>query len=112
VRSNLYQQPDGTYIRRMARYVLDTERRIDAEALDKELTALYPRITCPVLILRAGTGLISDMDRALPDEVIAKMQTAMPSAQVVTIEHAGHTSLLTIPSEERDTAILQFLNLT
>jgi hypothetical protein len=56
--------------------------------------------------------LIGDVDRALPEEVIAKMQAAMPSAQVVTIEQAGHTSLLTIPSEERDTAILRFLNLT
>jgi pimeloyl-ACP methyl ester carboxylesterase len=111
VRSNLQQQPDGTYIRRMARYVLDTERRIDAEALDRELTGLYPHIKCPVLILRAGNGVVGEMDRALPDEVILKMQSAIPSAQVVTIEQAGHTSLLTIPSDERDTAILQFLNL-
>jgi hypothetical protein len=29
----------------------------------------------------------------------------------VTIERAGHTSLLTIPSEERDSAILEFLGL-
>jgi pimeloyl-ACP methyl ester carboxylesterase len=111
VRSNLYQQPDGTYIRRMARYVLDIERRIDAEALDRELTDLYPRIQCPVLILRAGTGLMGATDRALPDEVIAKMQSAMPTAEIVTIEEAGHTSLLTIPSDERDTALLQFLKL-
>jgi len=35
----------------------------------------------------------------------------MPAARVVTIPEAGHTSLLTIPSQERDAAVLEFLGL-
>ncbi len=109
--SNLYQQPDGTYIRQVPRYVLDADRRAENVEMWKQLPELYPRIQCPVLIIRAGMGLMGTGDRVLPDEVVARMLDGMPSAKVVTIEQAGHTSLMTIPSEERDSAILEFLAL-
>lgn len=109
VRSNLFQQPDGSFIRRVPRFVVDSDRQ--GENLDtwNQLPDLYRQIKCPVLILRAGMGVVGAEDQVLTDEVLAPMLDAMPSAGVVTIAEAGHTSLLTIPSEERDTAILDFL---
>ncbi len=112
VRSNLIQQPDGTYTRRVSRYVINAERRPDYIDLWNQLPDLYPRITCPILIVRAGMGIVGKDDQVLSDSVVATMLEGMPTARVVTIQQAGHTSLLTIPSEERDAALLQFLGLS
>jgi pimeloyl-ACP methyl ester carboxylesterase len=111
IRSNLYQQPDGSYIRRVPRYVIDADRRAEDLETWRQLPELYLCVRCPVLILRAGMGLIGKEDRVLPDEIVATMLDGMPSARVVTVEEAGHTSLLTIPSPARDAAILEFLGL-
>ena len=111
VRSNLYQQPDGTYIRQVPRYVIDADRRAENVQTWQQLPELYRRIDCPALILRAGMGLIGPEDRVLPDETVANMLDAMRSAKLVTIEQAGHTGLITTPSQERDAAILDFLGL-
>jgi len=112
VRSNLYQQPDGTFIRRVPRYVLDADRRSEQLETWKGLPELYPQVACPVLVLRAEMGIMGVEDQLLPDPVIATMQAGMPTSTVVTIMGAGHTSLLTIPSRERDEAILNFLGLS
>jgi len=114
IRSNLYQQPDGTYIRRVPRYVVETDRRADNLSTWQTLPSLYPKITCPVLIIRAGMGLLGPMDQVLPDPVIDQMVQGMSGTKVTvtTIESAGHTSLLTIPNEVRDHAILDFLGLS
>jgi pimeloyl-ACP methyl ester carboxylesterase len=109
VRSNLYQQPDGSFMRRVPRYVIDADRRAEDLETWRQLPQLYTCVRCPVLILRAGMGLIGKEDRVLPDEVVATMLDGMPAARVVTVDAAGHTSLLTIPSMDRDAAILEFL---
>jgi pimeloyl-ACP methyl ester carboxylesterase len=110
VRSNLFQEPDGSFIRRVARYIVQADRRDEHLEAWQQIPELYPKIQCPVLIIRAGMGIVGREDQVLPDEVIATMLEGMPSAQVVTIEEAGHTSLLTVPNEQRDEAILQFLD--
>ncbi|MBX3064233.1 MAG: alpha/beta hydrolase [Anaerolineae bacterium] len=111
VRSNLRQQPDDTFIRNVPRYVVEADRRREDNAMWEQLPSLYRDVRCPVLILRAGQGVIGKEDQVLPDPVISQMQAGMPAAKVVTIESAGHTSVITIPSEERDQALSQFLGL-
>jgi len=74
------------------------------------LPTLYPLIKCPVLIVRAEFGFTGIDDQMLPDGVVESMCAGMPSAQVVTVEQAGHTSLLTVPSDTRDRAVLHFLD--
>ncbi|MCC6973410.1 MAG: alpha/beta hydrolase [Anaerolineae bacterium] len=111
VRSNLYREPDGSYIRSVGRYVLDAERTPENMAVWASLPDLYPHIACPVLILRAGMGVIGAADPALPDEAIALMRAQMPQAQIVTIPEAAHTSLMTIPSPLRDQSLLRFLGI-
>jgi pimeloyl-ACP methyl ester carboxylesterase len=110
-RSNLYQQPDGTYIRQVARYVVDAERRAESEAFWAQLPELYAQVRCPVLIVRAGYGITGKDDQVLPDATLAAMLAAMPSARAVTVEEAGHTSLMTIPHGGRDAAICAFLGI-
>jgi lipase len=111
VRSNLTPQPDGTYIRKVARYVVDTERSPEAQTAWQQLPELHSQITCPVLIIRAGMGMIGTEDQVLTDAVIDSMRFGTDAVEVVTVPEAGHTTLLTMPSEVRDEAILRFLGL-
>lgn len=114
VRSNLRQQPDGTFIRQVPRYVVEAEMRAENMATWSRLPDLYQKVRCPVLILRAGMGILGKDDQVLNDATIAQMVdglTGATSVEVVTIEQAGHTSLMTIPSEIRDNAILRFLGI-
>jgi pimeloyl-ACP methyl ester carboxylesterase len=111
VRSNLTLQPDGTYMRRVPRYVIDADRRNQNGTAWTQLPDLYPQIRCPVLIVRAGHGVFGREDQVLPDDVITVMKAGMPAAEVFTVDSAGHTSLLTIPHEGRDHALIRFLGL-
>ncbi len=112
VRSNLFQQPDGSFIRRVPRFVVDADRRSESLETWNKLPQLYASVRCPVLIVRAEMGIAGKDDQFLTDSVIETMQQAMPSAEVFTVAGAGHTSVLTVPSVERDTAILKFLGIT
>ncbi len=109
LRSNLRLQPDGSYMRVMARYVLDAERAPAAVAQWADLPRLYAQVRCPVLILRAGMGIFSPTEPVLTDEIVALMQAGMPQAQVLTIPEAGHTTIVTMPHPQRDAALLRFL---
>jgi pimeloyl-ACP methyl ester carboxylesterase len=109
VRSNLYAQPDGTFTRSVPRYVVETERTPANLAIWETLPNQYPSIACPVLVVRAGMGVISTDDPVISDAVLEKLKQALPQAKAVTIPEAAHTSLLTIPSPNRDQAILEFL---
>ena len=110
VRSNLYQQPDGSYIRAVARYVVEAERRPENMEHWARIPGQYARIQCPTLIVRAGKGVVGEADQVIPDPQLAVMLAAMPHATAVTVPEAGHTSLMTIPSPARDAAVLKFLD--
>jgi pimeloyl-ACP methyl ester carboxylesterase len=109
VRSNLYLEPDGTYIRRVPRFVVEADKRADHWEALMQLSQFYRKVKCPVLIIRAENGIIGAEDQVLPDEVVESMCAGIPQAQVITVQGAGHTSLLTIPDASRDDAVLEFL---
>lgn len=111
LRSNLRRQPDGTYIRQVARYVLDADRSADSFAAWEKLPALYQKISCPVLIIRAEWGIFSTGDPVLSDETLKTMQHGMPHAEVVTIPGSGHTTVVTGDYPIRDAALLAFFGL-
>lgn len=112
VRSNLYQQPDDSYIRAVARYVVEAERRPENMEHWAHIPEQYSKVRCPTLIVRAGKGVVGEADQVIPDEQLAAMLAAMPGAKAVTVPEAGHTSLMTIPSAARDAAVLGFLDET
>jgi pimeloyl-ACP methyl ester carboxylesterase len=69
----------------------------------------YPGISCPVLILRATEGILSQADLVLPEGAAERMTREIPNARRVDIEGANHYSILFQPSEVRDKAIRDFL---
>lgn len=77
-----------------------------------DAAALYPRIRCPILILRAVEGLLAPDDILLPEGAVAQMQRRMPQARRVDLQGANHYSVLFLPNAVRDFALRQFLQNT
>lgn len=78
-------------------------RKVDA-------AALYPKISCPVLILRAPRHLLSPEDLLLPEADVEAMLRDLAHATRVDIPGADHFSILFGEHPERDRAILSFLS--
>jgi pimeloyl-ACP methyl ester carboxylesterase len=69
----------------------------------------YPKVTCPVLILRATDGILSNDDLVLPESAVDRMVSEIPDARRIDIKGTNHFSILLQPNEQRDQAILEFL---
>ena len=69
----------------------------------------YPKVTCPVLILRATNGILSRDDLVLPESAVDKMVSEIPDARRIDIKETNHFSILLQPNEKRDRAIQEFL---
>ncbi len=69
----------------------------------------YPKITSPVLILRATDGILSRDDLVLPESAVERMVAEIPNAQRAEIDGTNHFSILFQPNEKRDRTIREFL---
>jgi pimeloyl-ACP methyl ester carboxylesterase len=69
----------------------------------------YPKLSCPVLILRATDGIFSPDDILLPADAVQQMLREIPDARCKDITGTNHYSILFQPNAERDRAILAFL---
>ena len=84
----------------------------EAENMRQEEPAQhYSKVTCPVLILRATDGILSENDLVLPESAADKMVSEIPDARCVDINSTNHFSILLQPNEKRDRAIQEFLAL-
>ena len=68
----------------------------------------YPKISCPVLILRATDGILSPEDQVLPESAVERMLSEIKDARRVDVVGTNHYSILMQPNEQRDDAILGF----
>ena len=69
----------------------------------------YPKVTCPVLILRATDGIPNPDDLVLPEPAAERMISEMANARCVDVAGTNHYSIVLQPNEQRDDAILDFL---
>jgi pimeloyl-ACP methyl ester carboxylesterase len=91
--------------------------RVKAEHIKEEaenlagydVTEFYPRIKCPVLILRAPEGMTTPDNILLPEQALDKMLREIPDARYVDIAGSNHYSIVMQPDKGRDKAILDFL---
>lgn len=58
-----------------------------------DASALYSRIGCPVLILRAPEGMLGKDDILLPEDVVGRMLREIPHAERVNLDGANHYSI-------------------
>jgi pimeloyl-ACP methyl ester carboxylesterase len=71
--------------------------------------SLYPKISCPVLILRASEGILTRDDVVLPEDVAETMVRDIPDVRRVDVAGTNHYSILFQENESRDRAIRNFL---
>ena len=69
----------------------------------------YAKIPCPVLLVRATDGIISEEDLVVPEYVANRMTKEIPNLRRVDIEGTNHYSILFQPNASRDEAIQKFL---
>ncbi|MFQ5484043.1 MAG: alpha/beta fold hydrolase [Desulfobacterales bacterium] len=72
--------------------------------------AFYARVYCKVLILKATEGLFSLKDLLLPEPVVSQMIEEIPQARRFDVEGANHYGIAFQPNQDRDRAVLNFLN--
>ena len=82
----------------------------EVQNIQQEVPAeYYPKVTCPVLILRATDGILSNDDLVLPESAVERMVSEIPNALRTDINGTNHFSILFQPHEARDKAIQEFL---
>ncbi len=69
----------------------------------------YPKVKSKVLILRATTGLLSQDDILLPEDVIDKMIREIPDARRFDVIGMNHYGIIFQPHDVRDQTIRDFL---
>ena len=69
----------------------------------------YPQITCPVLLVRATNGIISEEDLVVPEYAADRMIKEILNLRRVDIEGTNHYSILFQPNVSREEAIREFL---
>ena len=74
-----------------------------------DAASLYPRISCPVLILRATDGILSRDDMVLTEDAAERMVREIVDAGCVDVTNSNHYSILFGANEVRNRAILNFL---
>ena len=72
-------------------------------------SSFYPKIGCPVLVLRATEGILSRDDVVLPEPVVEKMVREIPNAERVDVQGVNHYGIIFRPNPARDEAIKGFL---
>lgn len=80
-----------------------------ANLRDFKPSALYAKIQCPLLVLRATKGIGPEGGLVLPEDAVGKMLESLPQAKLVNLEGADHYSIIFQPNPERDRAIIGFL---
>jgi pimeloyl-ACP methyl ester carboxylesterase len=78
----------------------------------EEPSRYYSKVRCPVLILRATDGILSQDDLVLPEAAAEKMVSEIPEARRADIQGTHHFSILLQPNAQRDQTILGFLEET
>jgi len=92
--------------------------RVKAEHIKEEadnltgydITEFYPRIKCPVMILRAPEGMTTPDNILLPQQALDRMLEEIPDVKYVDIPGTNHYSIVMHPQKSRDEVILEFLN--
>lgn len=84
--------------------------REEAENLQNlDVAEFYPKVECPVLILRATEGMASQDDLLLPEQALKRMLREIPDSRYVDLPGTNHYSIVMQPNKKRDAAILDFL---
>ena len=100
------QEVEGGVISRIQPEHIAEERN---NLLAMETGEFYPGVECPVLILRATEGMLTQDDLVLPPGAAQRLAASLKQAELVDLPGINHFSLVFQPSPERDRALREFL---
>lgn len=109
VRSNIIEQADGSAVRAVPRHVVEAELAAISLAEWQRLQDYYPHIHVPVLLIRAGMGSFGREDQHLSDTALQPLLDGIPNIEVFEMPDTGHTGVLTVPDDDRDAKLREFL---
>ncbi len=102
----LIEYPDGKVKSRVLPETIIEE----IENLKKiDISEFYHKIPCPVYILRATKGMLSDDDLLLPENVLKEMLAKIPNAKVINFENTNHYTIVFYPNSKRDKILKEIL---
>jgi len=117
-----FLQPWNSYMETYFRYEVEEvegggRSRVHPKHIEEEIgnlkkedsTKFYSKVLCPVLILRATKGMLSEDDFVLPEDVARRMESEIRNAKRVDLENTNHYTILFHPNSIRDQVILNFL---
>ncbi len=74
-----------------------------------DISRYFGNVKCPVYILRATEGMLSDNDLLLPEDVLNEMLLKMDKAKHIDINGTNHYTILFYPNKERDNVLKEIL---
>ena len=98
LRANFEIQPDGTALPRLRR---ETHMLIVRALWEQQVSALYPRIACPVLLMPVrtkGQASSSAGDMATKEARVAQAISLLPQARLIWMEDSIHDVPVQRPS--------------
>jgi pimeloyl-ACP methyl ester carboxylesterase len=117
-----FLQPWNSYMETYFRYEVEeveggVRSRVHPKHIEEEIgnlkkedsTKFYSKVRCPVLLLRATKGMLSEDDFVLPEDVARRMESEIRNAKRVDLENTNHYTILFHPNSIRDQVILNFL---
>ena len=79
-----------------------------ANLLTMDPSAFYPRVKCPVLILRATEGMLGGDELVLPQSATDDLMAQLPTAKLVNLDGMHHFSVVFQPCPQLDQALRDF----
>ncbi len=88
---------------------LATTQQERANLNQVDVGGFYPRVSCPVLVLRATQGVLAPDQMVLPPDATANLLAALPQAELADMEGLNHFTIIFHPNAERKRAVEDFL---
>ena len=75
-----------------------------------DVSRFYAQVRCPVLVLRAGQGMLAPDQLVLPADATQRLLQDLPQARLEELAELNHFSMVFQPHAGRDQAIRRFLS--
>lgn len=108
-RASVEEARDGSVRSRTARWAVEQEVRAYWDG-PPDYAALYARVRCPTLVIRAEGGFSGADDPVLPSATYQRMLASLPGAQGVEIPGTNHYTVLLGNPEQTIAEVRAFLD--
>jgi len=98
--------PDGTARSKCRKEAAEADV---ASVINLAYEDLYPKVTCPTLLVRAPLGLFGERDYVIPPDVADRIVRSIPDCRLYEVEGANHYTLFMVEQPELMQEIMRFI---